>query len=140
MRLFSPPWPGAAGIGDVSTQGCGFTASPAGALCNYFSLLRHLHYRLLYNSTLLRAVQFDHALACDIINIRKVVSHGRCSCIHHHYHHHYHPLVAIRTLWWFGHGRAQAVHVVASVTIVAEEQLVLKTEEMFRGLFTCGVT
>lgn len=48
--------------------------------------------------------------------------------------------VAIRTLWWFGHGRAQAVHVVASVTIVAEEQLVLKTEEMFRGLFTCGVT
>lgn len=48
--------------------------------------------------------------------------------------------VTIRTLWWFGHGRAQTVHVVASVTIVAEEQLVLKMEEMFRGLFICGVT
>lgn len=90
------------------TQGCGFTASPAGALCNYFSLLRHLHYRLLYNSTLLRAVQFDHALACDIINICKLVSHGRCSRIHHHYHHRYHPCcynthpLVVRT--WAGSG------------------------------------
>lgn len=46
----------------------------------------------------------------------------------------------IRTLRRFGHGRAQAVHVVASVTVVAEEQLVLKSEEMFRGLFIRGVT
>lgn len=37
---------GAAETGDVSTQQCAFTAGPTGALCNYFSLLCHLHRRL----------------------------------------------------------------------------------------------
>lgn len=32
----------------------------------------------------------------------------------------------VRTLWWFRHGRTQTVHVVASVAIVTEQQLVLQ--------------
>lgn len=44
--------------GDVFTQRCGFTASPTVGPCNYFSPRCHLHYRLLYKSTLLRSVQF----------------------------------------------------------------------------------
>lgn len=37
--------------------------------------------------------------------------------------------VVLHTLWWFRHGRAQTVHVVASVTIIAEQQLVLEQKE-----------
>lgn len=39
--------------------------------------------------------------------------------------------IAIRTLWWFRHGRAQTVHVVASVAIITEQQLVLEQRRIF---------
>lgn len=41
-------------------------------------------------------------------------------------------LTVIHTLWWLGHGRAETVHVVASVTIITKQQLVL---EQRRNIF-----
>lgn len=41
-------------------------------------------------------------------------------------------LIVLHTLWWFRHGRAQTVHVVASVTIITEQQLVLQQRRIFR--------
>lgn len=42
-------------------------------------------------------------------------------------------VAVVRTLWWFRHGRAQTVHVVASVTIIAEQQLVLEQRRTLKS-------
>lgn len=98
----------------------------------------HLQYRRLRNSVLktkasrgcavLTTCRSEHLRTPGVQHLRAFFLTWVCVCVC------VWALVVVvtRTLRWFRHGRAQTVHVVASVAVITKQQLVLEQKRIFR--------